>query len=144
MDVWKIIIVIVFSVLSGVMGRMGGSGRFPRQVRVIGVPFIQTLLFFLFGVHAWWSLLISFGLTIAAISTYWDFLYKFDEFYTHGFFIGLSAFTIALVTGHWWLFAIRTIMLTVFIGVWSALISNTVWEESGRYTSIPLTAWMVC
>lgn len=144
---WNILLTLLISLASATMYRMGGSGRYPRQVRVVGVPCLTALLAFLTGVHSWWVLL-SIPITIGAISTYWDFLYpkekNFDNFWLHGFFIGLAAFPIAIATGHWWMFAVRCVLLAVIIGSWSAIWKWDVAEEAGRGFAIPATIWMIC
>jgi hypothetical protein len=84
------------------------------------------------------------GLMIAAISTYWDFLFGYDNFWFHGFMLGVSVAPIAYATGHWWLFLALVIVRTVFMGAWSKFIGWDVLEESGRYASLPTTIWMIC
>lgn len=141
---WIILLILCASLASATLYRMGGSGRYPRQARVIGIPLLTTALAYLLGVHSWW-LVLSFGLTIASISTYWDFACNnWDNHYLHGFFIGLSAFPIAIVTGHWWLFIARALILAVFMGLWSRLWGWDIAEETGRGFVIPATLWMVC
>ena len=141
---WTILSTLFVSIACAILYRMGGSGNYPRWTRVIMVPLATTLLAFLLGVHSWWILL-SIPLTIGAISTYYDVLYKnFDNHWLHGLGIGLAAFPIAIVTGHWWLFAVRCILLAVLEGGWSAICKNGVVEENGRGFFIPATLWMIC
>ena len=145
---WNILLILCASLICAVLYRMGGSGNYPRQTRIIGVPFITYLLSFFLGVHSFW-LFLAFVLTIGAISTYWDFLWakerNFDNFWLHGWFIGLAAFPVALSTGHWWLFFIRCILLAVFMGIWSHWIWKwDIAEETGRGFIVPATIWMIC
>lgn len=137
-------IIILFSIACAVLGRAGGSGNYPRQVRVIGVPFLCTILAYILGCHNWLMLFLSMGLMIAAISTYWDFLFGYDNFWFHGFMIGVSAAPVAYASGYWLYFLLRVAVLTCFIGLWCKFVGWDVLEESGRYASLPATLWMVC
>jgi hypothetical protein len=146
--IMTIIITVISTILCAIMYRMGGSGNYPRQVRVIGIPFLLTIQAYIFGCHSWW-LVLSFGLTIAAISTYWDFLMvllfkiDYDNFWLHGFMLGVAAAPIAYVTGHWWLFAARCMIMAIFMGVWCALWGWDIAEETGRGAIIPATFFMI-
>lgn len=135
----NIFLVIVFSILAGVAGRMGGSGKYPRQVRVVGVPFLCTLLAYILGCHNYLILFISMVLMVVAISTYWDFLFGYDNFWFHGFMLGIATAPIAYVTGEWIGFIALVAIRTVFIGLWCKFVGWDVAEEFGRYASLPLT-----
>ena len=135
---------VVFSVICAVLYRCGGSGRYPRAVRVVGIPILLALEAFLMGVHSWWVLL-SIPITIGAISTYWDFLDgDYDNFWLHGFILGLSAAPIAYASGHWWLFGARCLVLAVFMGVWCLIWKWDIAEETGRGFSLGVTMLMIC
>jgi hypothetical protein len=95
------------------------------------------------GVHSLWLLLMIMA-TGGALSTYWDTLFGFDNFWFHGFMVGLAAFPIAIVTGHWVLWAVRCIILAVWMGGWSASIGDAHVEEAGRYFIVGSTIAMVC
>lgn len=138
----KISILILLCVLSGVLGRMGGSGRYPRQVRVIGIPLMLTIIAFFLGVHAWWALLLFCGLSIGAVSTYHDYLGA-DNFWVHGAALGLASFPLAVVTGHWWMLLLRVIVLAVWMGAWSLIWKNAVVEEYGRYFPLPVSMLLI-
>lgn len=142
----KILIILVCACISGVLGRMGGSGRYPRQCRVIGIPLLMAALAWILGVHSWW-LLLMIGAMIGAISTYWDFLapeeQNRDNFFLHGFFIGLATFPIAIATGHWWMLLFRCLFLAVACGWWSAIMKWDVGEEFGRYFIVPFAFLLI-
>lgn len=136
---------MLFSIACAVTGRMGGSGRYPRQVRVIGVPFLCTVLAYILGCHNWLMLILSMGLSIGSISTYWDFMFHdTDNFFMYGFMLGIAAAPIAYATGHWWLFVALVALRTLFIGLWCKFVGWDVAEESIRYASLPATIWMIC
>jgi hypothetical protein len=140
----KIVIILVSSILAAFCYRAGGSGRWPRWLRVVGIPLLLALPVFLLGVHSWWVLL-SIPLTIASISTYFDIWFNdTDNYWVHGFFVGLAAFPIAIATGHWIGFVVRCFILAVFMGIWCVVFKWDVFEETGRGASIPATLWMIC
>jgi hypothetical protein len=94
--------------------------------------------------HMLWALPLMVAATGGALSTYWDDLFGFDNFWFHGFVVGLASFPIAIITGHWWLFLGRAILLALWMGAWSAAISNADLEESGRYAPVGATLWLLC
>jgi hypothetical protein len=127
----KLAIGILGIVASGILYRMGGSGNYPRQMRVIGCPTVLiALLWALFGFH--WVYLLTFGLSIGAISTYWDWLFGYDNFYAHGLGCGLAAAPLLYANVPVWIFLIRLIVCTVGMGVWSKLVKRDVPQEVGR------------
>jgi hypothetical protein len=97
----------------------------------------------LLGVHSW-IVIFSIPLIGAALSTYWEPLFKRHNFWFHGFMVGVACFPIALVTGHWWMFVARSLLLALWMGGWSALISDADGEEAGRYFIMGSTLWMIC
>jgi len=138
-----LILVILNSILCAFLGRMGGSGNYPRQTRIIGIPFFCCLQAYLMGMHQIVPLIALFGLLVASVSTYWDFLLKEDNFFVHGFFIGLSLGSITYVTHQWWMLFIIIPVFTLWIGIWSEKVWNVVWEEAGRYWIIPIAIWLL-
>ena len=150
------IITFISGLLTGFFGWCGGRGddywrkhpRWPRWLLrswvrdwLIGPVVVATA--YLLGVHSWWILL-TIGLTGAALSTYWDFLFGFDNFWFHGFVIGIAGAPIAYVTGHWWMFALRCLILAVWMGVWSLAWKDADIEEGGRYVLVGSTVWLIC
>jgi len=99
---WKVKapVIAIGAVIGGILYRMGGSGNYPRQVRIIGVSALSVLILAIlkWEIGLWLCLayFVSFGICIGALSTYWDFLFKdVDNFYMHGFMIGLSYIALA-------------------------------------------------
>lgn len=152
------LLMLPFAILSGVFGRMGGSENYNSNWRDIGINLLHVI--FLFFTVNWiapvwlWLLIVYFGLFKASISTYWDFLFGFDNFWMHGFMLGLSAFVICFITGHWWLMLIRSIGLALFMGIWYLWHPTKIklfginWngaqiEEFGRYAVLTATLPMV-
>jgi hypothetical protein len=136
------LIVLPFAVLSGILGRMGGSQYYNTKWRDAGIPVIQTVYLLIVGIHSPW-LVGNFAALWGSLTTYWDevpFNKGEDNFFMHGFFCGLAALFICFVTGHWWLMAIRSIGLALFMGIWHLKHPKKIngWdgaqvEEFGRY-----------
>jgi len=137
----KLLLTLLSSILMGVLYRMGGSGNYPRQARLIGVPLIMTILLGIVAGWSWWMLL-SFGLTIGAISTYWKKKgsdAKWWNWALHGLGIAVAMLPYAIGVGCYIGFGIRCVFLPVAIMLWSEIIGNAVVEEFGRGCLIGLT-----
>ena len=152
---FNILLIVFASILSALFGWAGGRGEewakehrlpswmFESWVRDWLIGPLCAITAWILGVHSW-LLILMIGLTGGALSTYWDFLFKFDNFWFHGFMIGMAAFPIAIVTGHWVLFIVRSFLLALWMGGWSAIWKDAHIEESGRYIIIPATLGMIC
>jgi len=139
----NIFVTLICSVVCGLLGRMGGSGNYPRQARIVGIPAIACILAYILGCHSWLSLALSFSLMAGAISTYWDFLFHdVDNFFMHGAVIALSLLPIAF-PNHWLGFASAVALYTLWMGLWSKFTTNVVWEECGRYAIIPIGIYLL-
>jgi len=126
---------IVFSFLCGLFGRMGGAKGYNTKFRDMGIPAVCCLYAFILGVHSWW-LILTFGLMFAALTTYWDEVFGYDNFYFHGFMIGLSFAPI--MWGNWLDLIFITFACCFWMGTWSMIVENVVWEEFGRYAALPV------
>jgi len=130
---------IIASILAAILYRMGGSGNYPRQARMVGVPLVTTLATLVMGVHSW-SLILYMGLMVGAISTYWDFLFNDeDNFYLHGFMIGIAALPLMMAGVHWYAIIARSFILALFMGIWCKVWKWDIAEETGRGFSIVAT-----
>lgn len=144
-------ITLVLSILSGILGRMGGSDKYNTKWRDIGCALITLITFwFLFGFDwsLWWIYLLTFGLHWSALSTYWDWLLKKDNFWVSGFGVGM-----ALIPLIGWEFLLRAIILALIWGCLNKYLPSAgidgkkrilLWrrdivEEFIRYFSIPFT-----
>ena len=127
----NILWVILACVASGVLYRMGGKGKpFNTKHRDLGCPTVLLLLTWLLFGFSWWFFL-AFGLAFADLTTYWDFLFGYDNYYAHGFFCGLAGLPLMVVVP-WPILVARLIICTVGMGLWSKAIKNAVLEETGR------------
>lgn len=132
---WRIkaIITLIASVIGGILYRMGGSGNFPRQARVVGVPLLSCGLLMYLDFR-WWIFL-CIPIMIGAISTYWKKKGTDARWYhwaLHALGLALAVLPYTIASGHYIGFALRTIVLVVGITLWSEKIGNAVVEEVGR------------
>jgi hypothetical protein len=131
------------SLLGGVFYRLGGSGGASRLWRLLGVPFLVTLA--LWGIYGglkgwWWLYPISFGLLVASLTTYWDWMFNnIDTFWFHGLMCGAATLPFAIVSGHWLGFGLRCAALALFMGLWCKFFKNVFVEEIGRGASVVLS-----
>lgn len=149
-----VFITILATALSAFLYRVGGMGKqeaqqkipwFPQalvntKARDAGCPlvsFVWMLLFYT-GVP-WWIHLISFGAMFGFLTTYWDDMFGFDNFWFHGFMIGMAYIPYAIYTKVWIAFLLRAAVLAVFMGVWGWIFKKVDWEEGGRGGSIAAT-----
>ena len=126
---------LILSVISGILYRLGGWEKGNTKFRDIGCPLVAVLsLWLLHGAHwnYWWAYLLIFGLMFLALTTYWDKLFKEDNFYMHGYMIGLSTFPLIWLGIHWYIIMIYSILLAITMGLWSKWIKRDWLEEFGR------------
>ena len=139
--------IILLSVLSGVLGRLGGKGGHwwaNTKMRDLGCPACMLAVILIKGIWApWWIHFIAFGLMFATLCTYWDSLFGFDNHWFHGFMIGIAYLPYCFTTGHWVLYAIRCLVLAVWMGAWSKAWKNDTIEEFGRYAILPVTVFLI-
>ena len=128
----SIAVILACSVLAGISYRMGGSGRYSRLWRILGVPVLSTLALLIIGCRNPILLIIHFGLLSGAISTYFDFLFNdVDNFFMHGLVCGLAALPLVGIYP-WWLIVARAAILGAAMGLWCKVWSWAVAEEVGR------------
>ena len=145
--------VLVLSILSGILGRMGGAQGYNTRWRDIGCSLVVLLtLFVLFGFHLslWWIYLLIFGLHWAILSTYWDWLFKEDNLWFSGFACGLMIMPINTAINF---ILIRSVILGVVWGCLNKYLPSAgiagnkrilfwrrdIVEEFLRYFFVPLT-----
>lgn len=129
-------IYLIACILSGILYRAGGAKGYNTKFRDLGCPAIGLGLLLLtnhypINVFGWVMLGLSFLLSFGALTTYWDNLFGYDNFYFHGFAIGLAGLPLMVFFPWWWL-VIRLIVCTLGMGLWSKWIKNDVIEELGR------------
>lgn len=132
-----ILSVILLSILSGILYRLGGSSpeakqrefkwlpdfiKYMPKPRDVGCNLCMLVALVIMGIRApWWTWVIAFGLQWAAISTYWDWAFGYDNHWFHGLMIGVA---LALPFVGWMttplLFG-RAVLLGALVGAWAKL-----------------------
>lgn len=111
----KILIWLLISVLSAILYRVGGSRKGLTKWRDCGCSTITVLLLWFFlGWH--WQLILVFGLMFAALTTYYDTVFGYDNMFAHGAGIGLSTIPLLWCGVQWYSIVIYTIALSVSMG----------------------------
>jgi hypothetical protein len=152
---------LLISVASAILYRAGGCspedlekewGWVPKPIRAfpkkrdVGCNLCTVGAAVLVGitVPGWWNLLwlLVFGLTWASLSTYWDFLFGYDNHWMHGFVIGMSCLPVAFFGDAVGL-GVRALSLAILMGGYSRIVGNATWEELGRGFVMPITLGLV-
>jgi hypothetical protein len=137
---------VVLAAISAVLYRAGGLDKetkhwIPIWLRNSWVrdwlcplcSYSALLLFWQpFSFLGWGLLLPSYALLGVSLSTYWDWLFKFDNYWFSGFMCGLSAFPLIFAGLPWEVVIIRSITLALAWGIWCKLFGNDNVEEYGR------------
>lgn len=142
-------IVICLSILSAIFYRAGGQSQddtaepkwIPKWMRHSWVRDWLCPLFVLgcFSIFAsplsylgWIGVLVSYGLLGGALTTYWDNLFGFDNFWFAGFVCGLAAFPLMFADLQWQFILARAILMALGWGLWCKYQSVDYVEEYGR------------
>ena len=143
----KIIIgFVVCSILSALAYRCGGMDKETKHwlpvwlrhswVRDWLCPLCVLAPFFMLT-QSWWFLL-SYLLIAGALSTYWDFLFGYDNFWFSGFMCGIALFPLIFCGFLWWIILVRAILLSLAWGVICKVSGNDFVEEYGRGSTLVL------
>ena len=145
----KILLTLFLSICSGILGRMGGAEGYDTLYRDVGCSLLSILAFILwfgFKTNYWWIYLIVFGLQWLAFTTYWDWLFKFDNLWFAGFIVGVALLPLFFVDKILPFFLIRVILLAFVWGLLNKLLPSYVFywrhdiaEEFLRYFSVIIT-----
>jgi len=145
---------VFLTTMSAILYRLGGCGndvhvKFPwlpewlfnTKARDVGCSLCAYVGYAIvlgvevsIGVH-----IISFILLFASLTTYWDFLFGYDNHYAHGFMCAFAYLFYALATGMWIGFVLRCVAMTLWMGIVSAKSTDDVVEETNRGASIVAT-----
>lgn len=141
------IILLALIAPTAIMYRAGGMAKhfttqphwipmWARQkwIRQWMIPTLWALAFIPM-VHDWFQavMLVCFiGASGGMLGTYWDWLFKFDNYWFAGFFVGLAGFFLLPLGIPWYLILGRSFLLAILWGGWCAIFGNDVVEEFGR------------
>lgn len=144
----KLLLFLGLIVISYVLYRAGGMGKdddaepkwIPKWLRrswvrdwiIPGIFILSLWLLKGIDLKHWWAYLGLYPLMGGALSTYWDNLFGYDNYYAHGFMVGFSTFTLFWTGIHWWAIGFYTLGLCASIGLWSNWIEKDWIEEGGR------------
>jgi len=116
------------------------SWMFNSKTRDVGVSLITVgWMALCYPAVDWFCYVTTFGASWGALSTYWDFLFEFDNYWFHGFMIGVAKIGFAIATGMWFGFAIHILFLALAMGAVSALSGDVDVEELGRGAATGVT-----
>jgi len=135
-----LVLTILLAIIGGIAYRVGGASWGNRLFRILGVPFISLVTFWInagWDINAWWIYAISFGLMAGAISTYHYWLpkppdYEWYHYAMHGFFVSLAFLPLCILTGSWMWGVLRCVINAALLGGWSVIASWDDLEEWGR------------
>jgi hypothetical protein len=120
MEKW--LILLLLAVVSGVLGRMGGSTGYNTKWRDLGCSLVALMalwLFIGFNLEHWKIYAVVFVLQWAAFSTYWDRVFGYDNLGFSGLAVGMAALPVVYIEPRLLLFLLtRAILLAV---IWWAL-----------------------
>jgi len=143
------ILILLSSIISAILYRAGGMDKgditepkwIPKWLRQSWVrdwlcpaALLFAVCFFWAPYHwlSWVMLLLFYGLSGGALSTYWDELFGYDNFWFHGFMCGLAGIPLIWFGIPWQLLVIRVVVCTIGMGLWSKIIDKDYVEEMGR------------
>lgn len=129
----KFLAIIVATILSSILYRLGGARGFNTKYRDVGCATVTCLLAsYLLSWH--WTLILVFGATWGAMTTYWKRgpNAKWYNWLMTGAMYSVATLPFIIAEGHWIGFASRTIVLASLTMIWSELNGNAVREELGR------------
>ena len=135
--------------LSGMLYRLGGLGKpFKTWMRDWVIPLVWLIGFCLiegFSWANWWVYLSIWMLMAGALTTYWDDLFGYDNFYAHGFMIGLASFPLLFIGFPIYVILLNGLITGLLMGLWCKFFGNDWVEEIGRgvFVCLPLVIWLV-
>ena len=148
--------IILLTVLSAILYRLGGWGgegraRFPNvpgwvfdtKARDVGCALCVTGGTFIVGIAQGipvWAHIVAFLLLFGALTTYWDEVFGYDNFWAHGFACGMALLPLAIANPTL-LFAvgIRALVMALMMGIICKLSGNDFVEEFGRGSALTIT-----
>lgn len=140
----KIIIWLILTVICSALYRAGGYGKpFKSWHRDWLCPAcVYGALLIFWHPALWWQYLLilpAYGLLGAALTTYLDTIFGYDNFWAAGLLCGLAAFPLYWAGISWYAILIRAVLIGILWGAWCKIFSNDTTEELGRGSFICIT-----
>jgi hypothetical protein len=131
----KILLLIIVAIISAVLYRMGGYGKpFNTKFRDFGCPlcFIGASLLWWHPIdlQGWLIYIPVFGLMFACMCTYWDKIFRYDNFWFTCFMYGIATFPLYWAGLHWYSILIYAVANAV-IGGGISVATKIDWLEEG-------------
>jgi len=138
------VFVVINSVICMILYRLGGYGKpFNTKVRDMGIPTACLIwMIFKYPQVAWYWHLLSWGAMFGALTTYWDSVFGYDNFFFHGFMIGI-AYIFYAFSGLWFMIFVRAVALGIGMHIWCKIFKKDWVEEGGRGAMIGATLPMM-
>jgi len=115
--------IILLSILSAILYRLGGM--YNTKIRDLGVPIIGLITIHLLGIKApAYIHIIAFLLYFSSLTTYWDSVCGYDNFYMHGYACSLAYIPYAIINGHYIDFLARCLICTLQMGLINRLVNK--------------------
>lgn len=136
---------LILGFVTGILYRLGGMSKeegrkvfpflpsfvFNTKVRDLGIPLVCLIWMKVFYPPVLWIVhLLAFGVLFGSLTTYWDKMFGYDNFYFHGFMVGWVYLFYVLSSGLVYGWIIRCFLLAFLMGEVSVRTSN-VWVEEG-------------
>ncbi len=125
---------VLLVVASAILYRMGGAAGYNTKWRDLGCPLVAVASALVVGL-CHWSLAISFVVMFGAMTTYWKRKGQDAHWYhwwTTGLIYVVAFLPVAYFLSRIEAFVYYAIFVSTVTALWSALVSNVVWEECGR------------
>jgi hypothetical protein len=145
----KILLTLVISILSGILGRLGGAQGYDTLYRDIGCSILSLTTFWIwfgFRVDYWWIYLLVFAIQWATFSTYYEPIFHYHNFWFGGLIAGIALLPLLFVYNILPFYLIRTLSLVILWGCLNKFLPNPVFcwdraigEEFLRYFSVTIT-----
>jgi hypothetical protein len=134
---------LIACLLSAILYRAGGAKGYNTKFRDLGCPAVFTTymlyLYPIYTIKVVFLYFLTFLLSFGALTTYWDWVFGYDNFWFSGFILGLSMIPFYWIGIHWYAILIRAFVLAILWGSWCAIFKNDKIEEFGRGGFIILT-----
>lgn len=127
----------ILSAISAVLYRIGGMDKklIPfanTKFRDFGVPLVMAFALYQHNIK-WYIILACCVLLFAALTTYWDSVFGYDNLYAHGFICGIALFPLTYNGIAWFNIVVYSLCLAIVMGGLNTLCTKV---------KIPFSDWI--